>query len=311
MALISPTLADRIATRHGIVTTSELIADGFSRRAISYHVEHGSLLRVHGGVFRLATAADTFESRCSAACAADQEVVIGGTAAARLWEFRHIGRPDLPIVLVAHDRTPLAHGVLIRRTNRLDETDWVTRDDGIRVATPPRAWWDCARDVGDERFERLTEWVLDHHTTMPTLWRLVARMSSRGRPGSARVNRVLSLRADWQRPAGSGLELRVLKALERRIGVLVRQYPLHLPDGSVIHVDGADPAIRWAVEIDHVTWHGGRFDAQRDKARDRGARRIDWQVDRVTDLELSENFRRAIDELVELHRLRSRQVTAA
>jgi very-short-patch-repair endonuclease len=88
----------------------------------------------------------------------------------------------------------------------------------------------------------------------------------------------------------------------------VRQHPLRLPNGVTIHVDGADPAVRWAVEIDHVTWHGGRFDAQRDKSRDRGARRIRWQVDRVTDLELAEDFDRAIDELVDLYRLRVAEV---
>jgi hypothetical protein len=136
-------------------------------------------------------------------------------------------------------------------------------------------------------------------------------MSARGRPGSARVNRVLSLRSDWQRPAGSGLELRVIKALERRVGPLVRQYPLQLSDGSLIHVDAADPVARWAVEIDHVTWHGGRHDAQRDKARDRGARRIGWQVDRVTDVELDEDFTAAIDDLVALHTLRRHQISVA
>jgi hypothetical protein len=311
MALISTDLARRVAGRHGIVTTAELVADGFSHRAISYHVEHGALVRVHQGVYRLATSADTFEARCAAACAADPDVVVTGAAAARLWEFRHVGRPDVPIVLVAHDRNPLANGVTIRRTNLLDDQDRVERPDGICVATPPRAWWDCARDLGDERFERLTEWVLDHHATVPTLWRLARRMSARGRPGSARVNRVLSMREGWQRPAGSGLELRVLTALERRVGPLVRQHPLRLPDGTVIHVDAADPSARWALEIDHVTWHGGRFDAQRDKARDRGARRIDWQVDRVTDLELATDFTAAIDDLAELLRLRRRQIAAA
>ncbi len=311
MALISPALAERIARRHGIVTLDDLILDGFSHRGVTHHVEQGALTRVHNGVFRVATAPDTFEARCAAACAADPQVVITGSAAARLWEFRHIGRPDIPIVLVAHDRTPIARGVLLRRTNLLDDSDRVTRDDGICVASPPRAWFDCARDLGDERFERLTEWVLDHHTTMPTLWRTVKRMSARGRPGSARVNRVLSQRADWQRPAGSGMELKVLKALERHVGPLVRQYALRLPDGTLIHVDGADPSIRWALEVDHVEWHGGRFDAQRDKARDRGARRIGWQVDRVTDLELADDFAAVIRELAALHRLRRDQIAAA
>ena len=73
----------------------------------------------------------------------------------------------------------------------------------------------------------------------------------------------------------------------------------------MIHLDGAVPELRWAVEIDHVTWHGGRFDTQRDKDPDRGARRLGWQVERVTDHELADDFaRRHRSELVELHRLR-------
>lgn len=312
MALMSRSLAETLAGRHGVVTLDELLHDGFSRRAIARHVARGSLVRVHNGVFRSATSPETFEAQCAAACAADPEVIITGTAAGRLWGFHHIGRPDVPMALVAHARSPITRGVLLRRTNLLDDTDRVERADGIRIASPPRAWFDCARDLDDEHFERLTEWVLDHHTTMPTLWRMASRMSARGRTGAARVNRVLSLRSDWQRPADSGLELRVLKALERRgVNPLVRQYPLRLIDGTVIHLDGAVPELRWAVEIDHVTWHGGRFDTQRDKARDRGARRLGWQVERVTDQELAEDFARAISELVELHRLRRIELRAA
>lgn len=312
MALLSNTLAAGVAARHGIVTVGELIADGYSPNAVKRQVRSGFLVRVHHDVLRIATSPDSFESRCAAACAADDEIVITGAAAARLWQFRHVFVADWPIALVAHDRTPIRNGVTIRRTNRLDDTDHVDRADGIRVASPPRAWFDCARDMDDERFERLTEWVLDKHTTMQTLWRLTSRMSSRGRPGLARVHRVMSSRSVWQRPAGSGLELRVLKALEEAgIPPLVRQHPLHLPNGLTIHPDGADPTIRWAVEVDHVTWHGGRFDAQRDKGRDRAARRIRWQIDRVTDLELREDFRRTIADLVALYHLRRGEHAAA
>ena len=138
------------------------------------------------------------------------------------------------------------------------------------------------------------------------------RMSSRGRTGAARVERVLSLRSDWQTPADSGLELRVLKALERRgVNPSFVSTRCGSSNGTVIHLDGAVPELRWAVEIDHVTWHGGRFDAQRDKGRDRGARRLGWQVDRVTDQELADDFARAIDDLVELHRLRGHELRAA
>jgi very-short-patch-repair endonuclease len=121
----------------------------------------------------------------------------------------------------------------------------------------------------------------------------------------------MQARSDWQKPAGSGLELRVLKALEARGIHLERQHPLRLANGTVIHPDGADPAIRWALEIDHVTWHGGRLDAQYDKTRDRLARLVGWQVDRVTDQELAENFDAVIDQLVALHRHRAATVGVA
>jgi len=311
MAVMSNTLAHRVAERHGIVTTEELLADGWSSNAVRRQVTAGLLVRVHSGVYRVGTAPDSFESRCVAASLADPSVVVTGAAAARLWEFRHVFRPEEPIVLVEHDRTPIVRGVVVRRTNVLDPSDWVERPDGSRVATPVRAWFDCARDLNDERFERLTEWVLDHHTRVPTLWAMVRRMAGRGRPGLARVTRVMSQRASWQKPAGSGLELRVLKALaDRGVGNIVRQHPIRLSNGHVIHPDGAIPDIRWAIEIDHVTWHGGRLDAQRDKGRDRQLRRVAWQVDRVTDQEVRDDFAAVIGELVELVALRRRELAA-
>ena len=311
MVQLSPQLAALVAERHGIVTLDQLAADGWSRNAVRYRLASGSFVRIHHGVLRVATSPDTFEARCAAACAADPSVVVTGAAAARLWEFRHVFRADEPIVLIEHDRTPITHGVLLRRTNVLDASDWVDRPDGIRLATPVRAWFDCARDLDDERFERLTEWVLDHHASVPTVWAMARRMSTRGRPGAARVNRVLSQREPWQKPAGSGLELRVLKALEARgVRGIVRQHPIRLSNGIVIHPDGALPGIRWAVEIDHVAWHGGRLDAQHDKGRDRQLRRIQWQVDRVTDQEIRERFDATMDELVELVDLRRRTLAA-
>jgi very-short-patch-repair endonuclease len=302
---LSASLAATVRRQHGVVTVAQLIGDGIGRNSIRRLVEQGTIVRYHHGVYRVATSPDLFEARCVAACLCDPTTVVTGVAAGRLLEFRHVFKPDEPVLLVEHDRSPLSRGVTLRRTNVLEPKDWCLRDDGIRLATPARAWFDCARDTSDQRFEMLTEWVIDRHSSVPEIWEMMRRMSARGRPGAARVRRVLSQRSAWQRPAGSGLELRVLNALERAgIRGLVRQYAIKLPNGIVIHADGALPSIRWAVEVDHVTWHGGRLDAQRDKGRDRQLRRINWQVDRVTDVELRERFERTIRELVELVMLR-------
>jgi very-short-patch-repair endonuclease len=308
---LSRVLAHRIATRHGVVTATELLVDGTSTHSLRCAVTGGELVRLHDGVYRVATSPDTFESRCVAACLAEPSTVVTGLAAGRLWGFRHVRPTSVPIVLARHDTNHFAAGVAVRRTNVLDDTDHVLRSDGIRVATPPRAWFDCARDLSDDAFEALTEWVLDRHSSMPTLWSTVRRLDARGRPGLARVRRVLSRREAWQRPAGSRLELKVIRAVERRgVPRLLRQHPIRLPNGIVIHPDAADPAIRWALEIDHVTWHGGRADAQRDKGRDRQLRRLRWEVHRVTDQELSADFAAVVDEIVELYWIRAREVAS-
>jgi very-short-patch-repair endonuclease len=311
MPQLSPSLASIVRSRHGVVTVDQLQADSLGRNTIRRLVTAGALVQAHAGVYRVATAPDTFEARCAAACAADPTAVVTGPAAARLWTFHHVFRPGHPILLVAHDETPLSRGVELRRTNVLDPSDSIHRPDGIRVATPERAWFDCARDLTDERFEMLTEWVLDRHTTVPTLWAMRRRLAGRGRPGAARVNGVLSRRAAWQRPAGSGLEVKVLRALGAvGIAALVRQHPIRLQNGVVIHPDAALPGIKWALEIDHVTWHGGRLDAQRDKGRDRQLRRIGWQVDRVTDVEIRDRFELTMHEIVQLIALRRRSPAA-
>ena len=91
----------------------------------------------------------------------------------------------------------------------------------------------------------------------------------------------------------------------------MRQYAVTLPGGQVIRLDGADPSIKWALEIDHASWHAGRIEAQRDKVRDRGLRRLGWQTDRVTDYELDDDFDGTIDELVAIRRERRATFRAA
>ena len=312
MPHFSPDLRAAVATRHGIVTRQNLLDDGISLHELRHLVRIGAMVRCYDGVYRVSTSPETFESRCAAACLADASIVITGTAAGWMWGFRHVGTPTTPIVLAEHDRHPLASGVIVRRTNVMRRDHRVERADGIAIASPPRAWFDCARDLNDDRFEALTEWVIDRHASTATIWQTFRLLEARGRPGVARVRRVLSQRSAWQKPAGSKLELTVLNAL-RAAGLpeLVRQHRLRLPNGVVIHPDGADPAVRWAVEVDHVTWHGGRLDAQRDKSRDRGLRRIGWQVERVTDQELRTSFAAVIAELVDLHRLRTLDLAPA
>jgi very-short-patch-repair endonuclease len=309
---LPPDLIDILRERHGVVNIEQLERHGVGGPPRRRLVEAGLLIPVHRGVYRWATTPVTLEQRCAAACLADPDIVVDGPTGARLWRFHHVepGWDTAPVVVTApHGQSPVRRGVILRRSAELPATDVVHRPDGIRVASPPRTWFGCARDLSDVRFEALTEYVIDRHASVPTLWATARRLCAPGRDGSARVRRVLSARSAWQKPADSRLELRVLRAMERLGVVLVRQFAVRLPSGIVVHLDGADPDRRWGIEVDHVTWHGGRLDAQRDKARDRQLRRVGWQVERVTDQDCRFDFAGTIRELIELHRLAGLRVS--
>ena len=61
---LSSALVSRIADRHGVVTTDELIADGIGLSTIRRAVSARVLVRIHNGVYRFAISAESFEARC-------------------------------------------------------------------------------------------------------------------------------------------------------------------------------------------------------------------------------------------------------
>ena len=66
----------------------------------------------------------------------------------------------------------------------------------------------------------------------------------------------------------------------------------------------AMPELRLGIEVDHVTWHGGRLDVERDKRRDRDLARLGWQVVRVTDGDVEHRLAATVDDLIAIARRR-------
>jgi very-short-patch-repair endonuclease len=67
-----------------------------------------------------------------------------------------------------------------------------------------------------------------------------------------------------------------------------------------VFLDLADASLRLGVEVDHVTWHGGRLDAQRDKRRDRQLARLGWTVVRVTDDDVTRRLDEAVQHIIDI-----------
>jgi hypothetical protein len=301
-----PSAALEVARRqHGVVTADQLGAHAISTYRRRRLVEEAVLVMVHPGVYRLASAPETLESRCAAPCLAVPGLVISGTTAARLLNVRRMSGDDIHAMTDGH--AVHLDGVVVHRTNNLHPVhDVVVREDSIRLLAVPRLVFDLARFLDDDTLESVIEQLLQRSSTnIPRLFAVGRRLRKQGRDGTARFSRVLGRRPLWAKPKHSDHEVRLLRALRGRGIDLVPQLPLTLPGGQRIHLDGGDPSRSFGVEVDHVTWHGGRVGGQHDKWRDRQCGRIGWHVSRVTDEDVDKRLLSTVDDLVEIYNRRA------
>jgi hypothetical protein len=194
-------------------------------------------------------------------------------------------------------------GVRIRQSTKVDRSHVVTRSDGIRMASPARLAFDLAADLDAVEHRSVVEQLLsERRTTMSTLVKVGRDLAHPARPGSVKFMATLAGRAPGG-TAESHPEVLVADGLQRR-GVPVELQVGHLdvPGFGRIRFDMAVQTARWAVEVDVHPDHL-LFSATKDKRRDRGCHRIDWQVDRITELELLD-LETICDELAENYRIR-------
>ena len=287
--------------QHGLITSEQLADRGVSAFRRRRLVAAGTLQIIHQGVLRYTAVADSLEQRCLAACLAVPDVAISGPTAGRLLKLRRM--PSGPVHAMIRLRTVELDGVIVHRTNQLDpEQDMTTREDGIRLLSPTRLVFDLSRFLDDDDLESVMEQVLERQiASVPDLFATARRLRRVGRMGSARFGRVLGRRPLWTKPLNSDYEVRLLRALRQRGVDLAPQLPVELPEGTLVHLDGGDRERRFGVEVDHVTWHGGRLVSEYDKWRDRQLARIGWVVPRVPDTEIDHNLACTVSELVEIY----------
>jgi hypothetical protein len=288
-----------LATHHGVVTSSELARLGISRHQTNRLLRDGVLIPYTRAVYRLAGATRTAEQAAALACAAGPDVVVSHISAGREWGFRGLGgEAHLHVAIAGQNHRDLPD-VVVHRSHRIDPVDIVERSDGIRFTSPPRTVFDLASCFSDERLESIIEQVLhDRLSTIPTLMATAARLRQRGRNGSARIGRVLGSRPAWLKPVDSDLELRVERAIiEAGLPRPLRQHPIRVPSGELFRLDFYWPVEAEALEVDHVTWHGGKLDLTADKRRDRLLRRFGINTTRITDDDVRHRLPTIINDL--------------
>jgi hypothetical protein len=219
-----------------------------------------------------------------------------------MWKLRRLGigpEDDRIDVLFSGPAHRLLPGTVPHWCHRIDPSDVVERDDGIRLTSAARTVFDLASVLDDERLESVIEQVVhDGLTTIGVLRATGDRLRQRGRKGSARFGRVLDGRPAGLDPVDSDPELVVERAIVAAgLPRPVRQHWIRLHTGEAIRVDFYWEPEAEVLEIDHVTWHGGKLDLTEDKRRDRLLRRLGIHTTRVTDVDVRERLDAVIDDL--------------
>lgn len=265
--------------------------------------------RRYKSVLKLASAPTSLEQRCVEFCLAHANVFVTGPTAGVLLGLRKMPRRSALHMSSRHQLHVEHPGVTVRRSTRVSPADTVTRSDGIVIASLPRLAFDLAANLRDHDHRSVVDQLIhEHGVSVPELVAIGSRLYHPTRPGSDRfASTLMSLGAN---PVESDAELRVAEALwARDVPVATNTRWLDLPNGRRARLDLSVDDARWGVEVDVHPSHLGLIGSTNDKRRDRQAKLIDWQIERVTGLDLVDLDATA-DELRALYNLRLDRLAA-
>ena len=264
----------------GVATGAQLRAHGVPPRAIARAQQKGTLLRISPGLYRLAGQALTFETRAMAALLhCGPNALLDGTTAGALHGLRSMPRSLIQVTVIGRITRAVPRWICASRVASVPDGDVLHRDP-FRLAHPRRTLLTLAAQFNLHRFERAAEDAWHRGLVAPSEMAVYLELVRRpGLRGVTVLDAWLTQALPRPRPSQSGLEMDALKAI-RSAGLPepVRQHPLVLLSGELIHLDIAWPEVTLAVEPGHSWWHGGDLRMSADYARDRACGEVGWHV---------------------------------
>lgn len=188
-----PAVARRASANHGIVTFEDLVAHGVTRHQVVAWAHAGRLVPMGRGSYLVAGAPLTFEARVLGAIRIHGPQTWGSRrTAAALWGVPGFPEDHRIELLRPADGSNERRGAVVHRSNLIPD-EHVTIHRGVPVTTPARTIMDLAASIGMARLERaVAEVVRRGLATDAALHIVLARMASRGRPGTRQLRNVLA-----------------------------------------------------------------------------------------------------------------------
>lgn len=266
----------RIATLAGrqlqLITVSQLLECGMTRRAI-YSQDHlGNLHRIHRGIYAIHPPPHGRDQRWLAAVlACGPEALLSREPAAAVQGFLEVASM-IPHVTSPSGRGRRREGIVVHE-GTIDPRDR-RRVGSIPCTSADRVLVDLAPTRDEAEIERLL--VAAESRRLVKRGRLAELIEERrGLPGIGRLASVLALE-----PALTRSEMEAMFVPVWRLAGVPRPRVNHAvavpTEPRPLHVDLAWPEIKLAVELDSQRFHGDWERAERDRERDQALALAGW-----------------------------------
>jgi len=293
-------LAELAARQHGVVSSRQLEALGYSRPAVTRATQSGRLHRIHRGVYAVGHRSMTWEGRCLAAVlACAPRAAASHLSAAWLWGLL-ASRPGT-FHVTASTRRHAKRRIEVHYAPLAAED--LAACEGIPVTSVARTLLDYAGMSSDAPLESALERSEERDIfDLRAVDALLARAG--GHPGAGRLRRALAIYRDDPAFTRSGLE--------RRFRDLVRRSGLPMPSANFwiggYELDAYWPAERFGVELDVYETHGTRAAFERDRRRQEDLKLQDIETIRITGPRLDREPTAVIERIATLLEQRRRRV---
>jgi very-short-patch-repair endonuclease len=254
MPTIDDLLIPTFLRQHWLVTIDDVIRAGGTPAHARDRLRSGRWERADHGVYHLSGTPLGWSARLLAPILAASldgvTVVASHRSAAALHGIPGFGRGQ-PEIATPRDYNLRRPGVRVRTSSDLDRAAIVHRE-GIPATELRRTILDVGHTVSDERLLRIIEWARrERGVSWSDLISTLVHHARRGRPGVARLRRVIAGHAHREEVTDSDFELLVLGLL-REHGLPEPIVHHRILDGGrfVAEVDLAYPQHRLAIELD-------------------------------------------------------------
>jgi very-short-patch-repair endonuclease len=253
--MFHPSVWSLARAQHGVVSRRQLLALGFTPKAIKHRAAIGRLHRVYTGVYAVGRPELTQFGRWMAAIlATGPGSALSHRSAAALWGIAKQKGDHIHVAVPSHLRRSSSREITIHRRNELSATTL----RGIPLTTPADTLIDLATELTPDALEQAINDADKLDLIDPET--LAGKVEGLRRPGVARLRATL----DRHTPTDSPLEREFL-AIVRRAGLPQPQTQVWL--GSH-RVDFFWPDLNLVVETDSLRYHRTPAQQASDRIRD-------------------------------------------